>query len=108
MLNLQGGNTCCLQANVLPLLAQTVVCTPGMRVEPSGSLFFKPTCIGASSQRTLTLHNTSRVPLIYQVGNFLAEAFFDVGPPGTGKTLQSKLLLVKLLCWFNQGALPKV
>ena len=55
------------QANAQPLVVQTLVCSPGMQLEPAGSLFFKPTCIGASSQRTLTMHNTARVPLVYQV-----------------------------------------
>ncbi|DBA87452.1 TPA: hypothetical protein ACH3X1_004491 [Trebouxia sp. C0004] len=54
------------QANAQPLVVQTLVCSPGMQLEPAGSLFFKPTCIGASSQRTLTMHNTARVPLVYQ------------------------------------------
>ncbi|KAL0051980.1 hypothetical protein WJX82_005745 [Trebouxia sp. C0006] len=54
------------QANAQPLAIQTLVCSPGMQLEPAGSLFFKPTCIGAFSQRTLTMHNTARVPLVYQ------------------------------------------
>ncbi len=58
---------CYLQANAQPLAIQTLVCSPGMQLEPAGSLFFKPTCIGAFSQRTLTMHNTARVPLVYQV-----------------------------------------
>ena len=55
------------QANAQPLAIQTLVCSPGMQFEPAGSLFFKPTCIGAASQRTFTMHNTARVPLVYQV-----------------------------------------
>ncbi|KAL0033550.1 hypothetical protein WJX79_003070 [Trebouxia sp. C0005] len=54
------------QANAQPLVIQTLVCSPGMQLEPAGSLFFKPTCIGAFSQRTLIIHNTARVPLVYQ------------------------------------------
>ena len=57
----------CAQAGAQQLTVQALVCTPAMQIEPGGSLFFKPTCIGASSQRTLTMHNTSRVPLQYQV-----------------------------------------
>lgn len=56
-----------MQASVQPLLIQATVSCPAISMEPAGSLFFKPTCLGASSQRALTLHNTSRVPLLYQV-----------------------------------------
>lgn len=56
-----------MQASAQPLVVQAIVATPTVQVEPAGSLFFKPTCIGAASQRTLTLHNTSRVPLVFQV-----------------------------------------
>ena len=56
-----------MQASAQPLLVQTSVSVPVIIVEPAGSFFFKPTCLGASSQRVLTLHNASRVPLVYQV-----------------------------------------
>ena len=56
-----------MQASAQPLLVQASVSVPAISVEPAGSLFFKPTCLGASSQRALTLHNASRVPLVYQV-----------------------------------------
>ena len=56
-----------MQASAQPLVVQATVATPTVQMEPAGRLFFKPTCIGAASQRTLTLHNTSRVPLVFQV-----------------------------------------
>jgi hypothetical protein len=31
-----------------------------------GTLFFRPTCVGAASQRSVTLHNSSRVPVAWQ------------------------------------------
>ncbi|KAL3152962.1 hypothetical protein ABBQ38_011992 [Trebouxia sp. C0009 RCD-2024] len=54
------------QASAQSLLIQANVSTPAISFEPAGSLFFKPTCLGASSQRALTMQNTSRVPLVYQ------------------------------------------
>ncbi|KAJ9506854.1 hypothetical protein QJQ45_029976, partial [Haematococcus lacustris] len=33
---------------------------------PPCTLFFRPTCVGATSSRALTLHNASRVPLAWQ------------------------------------------
>ena len=61
-----------MQASAQPLLVQATVSTPAISFEPAGSLFFKPTCLGASSQRALTMQNTSRVPLVYQVYPALA------------------------------------
>ena len=56
-----------VQASAQPLVVQALVSVPCLSISPPGSLFFKPTCIGASSQRELILHNTSQVPLLYQV-----------------------------------------
>ncbi|GIL53686.1 hypothetical protein Vafri_9323 [Volvox africanus] len=41
--------------------------TPRLTTDlPSGTLYFRPTCVGASSQRAITLHNPSRVPLDFR------------------------------------------
>eukprot|EP00798_Chlamydomonas_sp_ICE-L_P020949 gene20949-27801_t len=37
--------------------------TPRLTFDLPGPLFFRPTCVGASSQRQLTIHNPSRVPV---------------------------------------------
>lgn len=61
---LHGGAA---QAAAQPLIVQALVSVPSLSITPPGSLFFKPTCIGASSQRDIILHNTSQVPVVYQV-----------------------------------------
>jgi len=38
---------------------------PRLTFNVQGTLFFRPTCVGASSQRVLTVHNTSRVPVAF-------------------------------------------
>lgn len=62
-----GMYTCWLQAAAQTLVVSAPVSMPSLSIQPAGALFFKPTCIGASSQRQLTLHNTSRVPLAFKV-----------------------------------------
>uniref|UniRef100_A0A8D0LCE8 Cilia and flagella associated protein 65 n=1 Tax=Sphenodon punctatus TaxID=8508 RepID=A0A8D0LCE8_SPHPU len=46
-----------LQSNAEPLL---------LLLEDGGSLYFKPTCVGASSARTFTIKNCTRLPMRFQ------------------------------------------
>lgn len=39
--------------------------TPDVILSPKDFVYFKPTCIGNTSERTVTIKNTSRVPLKY-------------------------------------------
>lgn len=53
----------------LPLALHGAAYTPGLLFEglaPGSPLFFKPTCVGASSKRPLTLRNPSAIPTSFQ------------------------------------------
>ena len=56
-----------LQRNALPLLLTAAVGSPDLACDVSGTVIFKPTCLGASTQRALTLHNPSCIAAHYQV-----------------------------------------
>ncbi|KAK9812626.1 hypothetical protein WJX72_000839 [[Myrmecia] bisecta] len=54
------------QANALPLALHGTVSVPALALDAGSTLFFKPTCIGATSVRSLMLRNTSRIPVAFQ------------------------------------------
>ncbi|GIL85005.1 hypothetical protein Vretimale_9849 [Volvox reticuliferus] len=54
-------------ANAVSLSLRGCAHNPRLATDlPSGTLYFRPTCVGASSQRAITLHNSSRVPLDFR------------------------------------------
>ena len=61
------AETALLQRNALPLLLTAAVGSPDLTCDASGTVMFKPTCLGASTQRALTLHNPSCIAAHYQV-----------------------------------------
>lgn len=52
--------------NATEIILKGVAHIPKLELDVPGVLFFKPTCIGAASQRTLTIKNTSRLPVTFQ------------------------------------------
>ncbi|KXZ53757.1 hypothetical protein GPECTOR_6g674 [Gonium pectorale] len=54
-------------SNAVTVLLRGCAHTPRLTTDlPSSTLYFRPTCVGASSQRAITLHNPSRVPLAFR------------------------------------------
>lgn len=49
----------------LQLLLRGCGYEPRLAVEPDSKLVFRPTCIGATSQAAMTVHNPSRVPVAF-------------------------------------------
>lgn len=53
-------------ANATEINLKGVAYLPKLELDVPGALFFKPTCVGASSQRTVTVTNTSRLSVAFQ------------------------------------------
>ncbi|EFJ47120.1 hypothetical protein VOLCADRAFT_92245 [Volvox carteri f. nagariensis] len=54
-------------SNAVSLALRGCAHTPRLTTDlPSSTLYFRPTCVGASSQRAIALHNPSRVPLDFR------------------------------------------
>ncbi|GLC34162.1 Cilia- and flagella-associated protein 65 [Pleodorina starrii] len=54
-------------SNAVSLALRGCAHTPRLTTDlPSATLYFRPTCVGASSQRAISLHNPSRVPLDFR------------------------------------------
>lgn len=52
--------------NAIEVQVTGVACNPDISFHGSGTLFFKPTCVGASSERTIKVKNNSKVPVGFQ------------------------------------------
>lgn len=52
--------------NGVEIYLKGTACVPELSLSISGALFFKPTCVGASSERTIDVSNPSPVPVSFQ------------------------------------------
>jgi len=51
--------------STLPVELRGLSCRPSLRLGSEGTLYLKPTCVGASSTSVLPLHNPTRVPVAF-------------------------------------------